>query len=166
MDWSLPVRVACERFPATTALVRGERRITYGELGVRIDGLAAGFDRLGVRSAPVASILLNEPEAVEVYMALARAGALSVPVNVRLTEDEKAYVLEDSGARVLVADPAFAAEALRLKLAPAARSRVLFHLGRDLCANLSGDILDGPLVADVIDDLTSQLLPESLSSQR
>jgi acyl-CoA synthetase (AMP-forming)/AMP-acid ligase II len=54
----------------------------------------------------VASVSANEPETVELYMALARAGAVSVPLNTRLAAPELRFALADCGAEAIVADAA------------------------------------------------------------
>ncbi|MBX6382569.1 MAG: AMP-binding protein, partial [Microbispora sp.] len=131
LDFAYPLRVACGRYARRRAIVHRRGELTYAELGDRVERLASGFRSLGLGGRRVASLLLNEPETVEVYMALAAAGAISVPVNVRLTVDEKAYILEDSGASVLIVDPEHAGEAQAL----AARVPAIEHV---VCTGATG----------------------------
>ncbi|MEI4270516.1 long-chain-fatty-acid--CoA ligase [Klenkia sp. LSe6-5] len=85
---------------------------TYAELDERVTRLAAVLTGWGVRPGDrVAVLALNGLEVVEVFLACARTGAVAVPVNFRLAAPEVAYVLADSGARVLVVDAATAAVA-------------------------------------------------------
>jgi acyl-CoA synthetase (AMP-forming)/AMP-acid ligase II len=79
--------------------------VTYAELERRIAGLGAGLRSLGLAGKAVAALTGNEPEAVELYMALARAGAVAVPLNTRLASPELRFALEDSEAVAIVADP-------------------------------------------------------------
>jgi acyl-CoA synthetase (AMP-forming)/AMP-acid ligase II len=114
MDYSYPIRVATNKFPTRTALVFREEQATYEDVERNVNKLANALLNLGLAGQRVASILLNEPITVYLYMALSRIGATSVPINVRLTQEEKEYIVRDSGATVLVADPDHLAEAIRL----------------------------------------------------
>lgn len=87
---------------------------TYATLGARTAALAA-YLRTHCGVAPgdrVAIYAANTPEYLEALHAILWAGAVSVPVNYKLHAKELAYVLADSGARVVLASQA---------LAPAAR---------------------------------------------
>ena len=70
--------------------------------------------RCGARGAagdPVATLLPNRAEVIEVLLAVFQAGWNYVPLNSNLTAAEVAYILGDSGAKALVADERFAAVA-------------------------------------------------------
>lgn len=85
------------------ALVSGDRHVTYSDLDRRTDRLAGALAELGVRRGDrVAVLLLNSIAFVELLLAAAKLGAILVPVNVRLSSDEIAYILADSGADVFV----------------------------------------------------------------
>jgi long-chain acyl-CoA synthetase len=87
-------------------LVWRERRLTYGELDARVNRAARALDALGVGpDAPVATVLGNRPEWLEVALASARVGARLVPASWRSTTDELDYLLRDSSAALLVRDP-------------------------------------------------------------
>jgi acyl-CoA synthetase (AMP-forming)/AMP-acid ligase II len=110
MDCSYPLYCSCRRNASRVALVgTGERgeEVTYEELERRVAAVAAGFGELGLGGATVATLTANVPETVELYMALARAGATAVPLNTRLTEAELRFMIEDSGASAIVADREF-----------------------------------------------------------
>ena len=62
--------------------------------------------------APIATVLGNRPEWVEVALASARLGARLVPASWRSTTDELDYLVRDSGAVLVVTEPAARAEAL------------------------------------------------------
>jgi fatty-acyl-CoA synthase len=116
MDSSYALLSACERNAQRVALVgRDGTHRTYAELERGIAGLTAGLRASGVSGHRVGSLLLNEPDTVEVYMALARVGAVSVPINTRLTLPEKRYILENSDARFLIVDDEFLDEARTLQ---------------------------------------------------
>ena len=101
---------AALRRPDADAVVDGARRLTYGELAARVDGLAAGFRALGVgRGDRVLVVLRNRLEHVLAYWALQTIGGVPTPVNFRLAAGELRYVLEDCGARVALCEAETAA---------------------------------------------------------
>ena len=93
------------RYPDRKALHIGSGRRTYAELDRRVTLLTDALRRLGVRPGDrVAMLLRNRVEFVETLYACARLGAIAVPVNFRLVAAEVAYLLEDSGAAVLIVE--------------------------------------------------------------
>ena len=83
--------------------------ITWARLHERVQRLAAAFAIRGVGQGDrVAILMTNRPEFVEATLAANAAGAIAVPVNFRLAPAEAAYVLGDSGARLVVTDAAAA----------------------------------------------------------
>ncbi|WP_148613031.1 AMP-binding protein [Nocardioides rubriscoriae] len=89
------------------ALAEGDRvHATWAELAARVAGAAAGLrDQLGLAPGDrVAIVMRNRPEYLEVLYAVWHAGLVAVPVNARLHRDEVAYILGDSGTRVVVTD--------------------------------------------------------------
>jgi acyl-CoA synthetase (AMP-forming)/AMP-acid ligase II len=131
MDYSYPLLCSCERNAQRTAIVGHEATMTYAQLERGIAGLAAGLREGGMSGKRVGSLLLNEPETVELYMALSRVGAVSVPVNTRLTTEEKRYILENAGVSLLVVDDEFLDEAQRLRNELPSLSDILCVLGTD-----------------------------------
>jgi fatty-acyl-CoA synthase len=92
--------------PGRTALVQADRTLTYAGLAARVDRLAGALTRLGVRPGDrVAYLGVNDVTVFETLFATARCGALFVPLNYRLSGTEIRYMLEDSGASVLVHSP-------------------------------------------------------------
>ncbi|EWM18658.1 class I adenylate-forming enzyme family protein, partial [Kutzneria sp. 744] len=93
-------------FADKIAFVDARRGVTYAELAERTRRLAGHLAALRLQPGDRAAILLgNRVEAVESYLAITRAAAIGVPVNPRLTRSEVAYLLDDSGARVVITDP-------------------------------------------------------------
>jgi acyl-CoA synthetase (AMP-forming)/AMP-acid ligase II len=115
LDYSYPLRVSADRYPGHVALAYRDERWTYGELEAAADRLAAAFERRGLTGERVVLLLQNEPKTVMTYLALARAGAVSVPVNPRLLPDEIAFVVDDCGAAAIVADAESAVNAGELR---------------------------------------------------
>ena len=80
--------------------------LTYGELAGRARALAAGLDELGVGVGErVAVVSQNSARLLELLLAGTSVGRIVVPVNFRLSRDEVAYIVEHSGARLLLVDP-------------------------------------------------------------
>src|SRR5687767_6390404 len=96
MNLALSLLAACERHAELEAFPG----ITYGELLPRVRRIAGGF---GVEPGErVAVVLDNRLETALLYWACQWAGAIAVPLNWRLSEQELAYCVEDSGAAVVI----------------------------------------------------------------
>jgi fatty-acyl-CoA synthase len=90
--------------PDRPALVFAGGERTHAELHDRAARLGAALAAGGVRAGDRVAVLLhNGFEFPESLLACHRIGACAVPVNFRLTADEIAYILEDSGAVALIA---------------------------------------------------------------
>ena len=89
----------------------GSQWLTFAQLDDRTDRLAAGLASLGVgRGTMIATILPNRIETVEILLAVAKLGAVQVPLNYWLKGEFLAYQLDDCGASLLIADgPGYAA---------------------------------------------------------
>ncbi len=84
-------------------------RFTYKELDNRCNQIANALLGLGVKKGDrVALLALNSTEFVESFYAVAKIGAVCVPLNCRLVADELAYILKDSGSTVLIHGEEFA----------------------------------------------------------
>ncbi len=106
LDW------ARHRFADKDALVFEDRRWTYAELHRDVNALAAGLLARGLgRGDRVAVLAMNLPEYLILGLALAKTGAVMVPLNHRLHTEEIADVLDRSGAVGLAAETEFAARA-------------------------------------------------------
>jgi long-chain acyl-CoA synthetase len=87
------------------ALVLGESSLTFAELDIRSNRLAAVLEAMGADGQrPVAAVLGNRLEFFETSMAAAKLGAPFLPVNWHLKPDEVAYIVDDAGASVVVAE--------------------------------------------------------------
>lgn len=89
--------------PNREALIFGDRTISYVELDRRTNRAANAIRQLGVKPGDRVGLLMhNCPEFLEVFFALARIGAVLVPLNVRLAPPELDYILEDCSVCGLV----------------------------------------------------------------
>ena len=87
-----------------TALFVDEEKISYAETLSKVDQLASFLAEKGVQeNDKVALFLRNSPEFVYTIFAISKLGAVIVPINTFLKEDELSYILEDSGVSVLIA---------------------------------------------------------------
>jgi acyl-CoA synthetase (AMP-forming)/AMP-acid ligase II len=94
---------------------------TYNEFGERVARAAAALSALGVEQGDrVALLSPNTHWFLETLFATNVLGAVSVPLNYRLIADDYEYILEDSGARVVVADHEYAGkiETIRDRVPP------------------------------------------------
>ena len=110
-------RAAAETHGDKTFLVYEDTRLSFSEAWAQAQALAAGLATRYrvVRGDRVALALRNYPEWILAFMAATALGAVAVPVNAWWTEEEMAYGLKDSGAKVVVVDDE------RLVRLPAAR---------------------------------------------
>jgi len=94
--------------PGHAALIQDGEVRTYAELAENTTRLAHGLAARGVsRGDRVAFLGLNSIELVETMFATAKLGAVFIPLNTRLAPPETAYILADSGAKLLIAAPGF-----------------------------------------------------------
>ncbi len=102
------VRMNARWRPEQAALKEGERSLSYRTLDERVDRLGHALAARGVGFGDRVAILApNRLEVVEAVFGLARMGAIAVPLNYRLVARDLAFMLRDSGSRVLIYDPAF-----------------------------------------------------------
>jgi 2,3-dihydroxybenzoate-AMP ligase len=97
------LRELADRYGERTAVVGGTRRVSYAQLDVRADRLAAGLHALGIAAGDRVVVQLpNVPEFFSVVFALFRLGAAPVFALPSHRRSELAYFAEHSGAVALV----------------------------------------------------------------
>ncbi|HEX8335385.1 MAG TPA: amino acid adenylation domain-containing protein, partial [Pyrinomonadaceae bacterium] len=97
------------RRPEAGALSFEGETVTYGDLNARANRLARHLRRLGVGpDALVAVALERGVEMVVGLLAVLKAGGAYVPLDADYPHDRLAFMLEDSGARVLLTQDALA----------------------------------------------------------
>lgn len=93
--------------PGREAVAAGGARLTYGELDARVRRFAGGLARLGVREGDRVALLAgNSLEFAVAVHGVARAGAILVPLNTRLTPAELAAQVKGVEPRILLCDDA------------------------------------------------------------
>lgn len=96
------LQASAERLPDKIALICDQERLTYRGLRQRVLSLAYHLQRMGVRKGDrVALLFPNCNEMAIAYYACAAIGAISVPLNNRLTGKELTYIVNDSGASLM-----------------------------------------------------------------
>lgn len=96
------VRTAAERYADVEAVVEGRTRVTYKELGARVERAAAACLATGVEPGDRVAIWApNSLDWIVAALGAVSAGAVLVPLNTRFKGAEAADVLRRSGARLL-----------------------------------------------------------------
>ncbi|WP_406401495.1 FadD3 family acyl-CoA ligase [Streptomyces sp. NBC_00879] len=105
LEWgTIPrlVRSAAERYADREAVVEGRTRVSYAELGERVERAAAACIAAGVQPGDRVAIWApNTLDWVVSALGAVTAGAVLVPLNTRFKGTEAAYVLQRSRARLL-----------------------------------------------------------------
>ena len=84
MNVTLGLRRALQLNPLGIAILEGERKLTWAELGERVSRLAGALRQNGVAKGDrVAVLMMNGTRYLEFYLAVAWAAAIIVPLNVR-----------------------------------------------------------------------------------
>jgi len=91
------------RFGSRPLVLCDDATLSYDDVVEESRCLAAGLVELGVRPGDrVGVVMANYPEFVPIKFAISRVGAIAAPFNFLYKQDELAYVLADSGCRVVV----------------------------------------------------------------
>ena len=135
------------RFRGThPALVCGDERLTYAELGARVNRVVNALSALGLQAGDkLAVIVPNGTAVLEIYWAAAQAGIVLVPLSPLLRGTALAALLTDCDASAVIASPGMADEldSIRAGLAGIAPDRFVmvggparpgYHAYHELCA--------------------------------
>ncbi|HNN34472.1 MAG TPA: AMP-binding protein, partial [Ottowia sp.] len=103
------LRRTAQRLPAKLAVQCGATRWSYAEFDALVTRLAAGLAGRGVAHGDRVAILArNSHGFAAMRFALARLGAVLVPINFMLKADEVAFILRHAGAKLLATDSGLA----------------------------------------------------------
>ena len=92
-------------FPDHTAIVHGERRISYGAFRERVARFASALEAWGIRRGDVVAVMApNVPALLEAHYAVPLAGGILLAVNTRLDAATVRFILQHSGAKVVLVD--------------------------------------------------------------
>jgi fatty-acyl-CoA synthase len=102
------LRYAEQQYAYRTAVVCGSEQFTYAQFADRAARLGGALKEAAVKPDDRVSFLsLNCHRLLEAYYGVLEAGAVLLPLNVRLAAQELTYILNDSGARVLFLEKEF-----------------------------------------------------------
>jgi fatty-acyl-CoA synthase len=103
------LRRSAHVYPQKTAIIHGNRRVSYADFFARSRRLASALAQTGVGKGDTVAVLLpNIPEMLECHFGIPVLGAILNAINIRLDAATVAFILEHGGARVLIADRQFA----------------------------------------------------------
>lgn len=132
-----------------TALVAGEERVSFGALLNHCDRLAAHLVQSGIgKGDRVAVLAFNHPGFFTLFGAIAKLGAILVPLNWRLANEELGYILKNSEPKLLYADDQHLEKAREIAEPlhiPVAKMAQTFSSGEAMssqhggCEDISGD---------------------------
>jgi len=114
--------------PAKAALIAGDEVVTYAEFDARSNAVAHGLAARGVGAGD--RVALHLPNSIEFFVAMEAVGKLDaamVPINSHLTDAEVRFIVEDSGAKILLDDPHALPEADGPPLVRAASPAPVFY---------------------------------------
>ncbi|MGQ0846145.1 MAG: fatty acyl-CoA synthetase [Sporichthyaceae bacterium] len=155
---------SARRHPDRTALQFGDRTWTYRELDDAVSRAAGLLLARGLsRGDRVAAYGQNSDAYVIAFLGVSRAGLVHVPINYALTGEELGYLVNQSGASLVLADPKLAPNLGKLESAP---DHLLLH-SADGC--LLDEVRSGPVPridVEVVDTDLCQLIYTSGTTSR
>ncbi len=99
------LRSSAEKYPEHTALVHGDRELTFRELEGLSDSCAHALRASGIRPGDrIALFMPNSAEFEIAFFGGSKAGAIMTPLNSSFKEGEARYQLSDSGAKLIVVE--------------------------------------------------------------
>ncbi|HVP30073.1 MAG TPA: long-chain-fatty-acid--CoA ligase [Myxococcota bacterium] len=130
-------------FPGQTAVIHGDLRLSYADFADLVGRFAGALVRAGVAPGDrVAMLAPNVPALLAAHFAVLLVQGVLVAINTRLHADEVGYILDHSGAKVVIVDPELAE---LVRQAPGGlRARPLLVNLEDPVAGVVGSPLDGP----------------------
>jgi len=110
---------SAKKHPNRTAIVFGQKKISYKALDVLTNQIASGLMSLGIKKGDkVALFLDNCPEFIISYYSILKAGGVVVPINYMFKIEEAKFILQDSETACLITSRPYVdmAEELRLRV--------------------------------------------------
>lgn len=107
MNLSRYLEISAERFPDKIAVRHEGQTITYKGLNAKCDSLAAGLKTMGLAEKDRCALMMpNSIQSIIAYFALAKLGAITVPVNFLYRTQELLHIFSDSKPKAFIgADP-------------------------------------------------------------
>jgi len=158
---------AARRWGGREAVVHGERRWTHAEFSAEVDRVAKGLIGIGVQPGEKVAIwMTNRAEWLFAMYAVAKVGAVLVPLNTRYRAEDVGYTVDQSdSATLLVNDrsgPVDYLEMVRANLANWPKLQRLVVLGEERCEGAMG-WADMVAAGAGVDDATLTARAEAVS---
>ena len=94
---------SARRIPGHLAIRYRDQRVTYGQFDRLVNGLAANLAKAGLQPGQVCVLMMpNSVDWAVCYYALAKLGAVVLPVNFLYRTAELEHIFRDSGARAFI----------------------------------------------------------------
>ncbi len=155
---------AIDLYGRKEGVVCGQHRFTYAQFGERCERLAAGLLSEGIQKGDrVAYLSFNTHQLLEGYFGVPLAGAIVMPLNVRLTPFELGAILNHAAPRILIYEPDFAPLIDHLRPACPAVQRFI-ETGADYQELLSRGRIDRPDIMLFDEDAICELFYTSGST--
>jgi fatty-acyl-CoA synthase len=133
------LRRSAQRDPNKTALVCGDVTWTFAEMNAACNRLGRGLFGLGVGKGDRVAVLSRNSHAfAALRFAVARIGAILVPINFMLNPDEINFILANSGAKLLATGPDLVEAAQAATAKGSAIERIIWLPGEDPAAAPTG----------------------------
>jgi benzoate-CoA ligase family protein len=124
-DYFLSASRLSEIGNATAIEYRGDC-LSYNDLRRIVDGWAARLVERGVSAGDrMALLLYDSPLFIATFLAGARIGAISVPINTALPADDVRFIIADSGARLVICETELAEKLAGIKTAASETPTIL-----------------------------------------
>jgi long-chain acyl-CoA synthetase len=105
MDLNLMLENTLERYAGKTAIVIGERRVSFGQLDEDSNRVADTLRDTGLKKGDrVAMLQASNPEFVAIFFGIMKAGGIAVPLDSRYVPDELEKIFGDCQPKVLVTE--------------------------------------------------------------
>jgi fatty-acyl-CoA synthase len=158
------LRRSARRWPDRVALLFADRTWTYQELDAAVSRSAGALLARGLRKGDrVAAYGQNSDAYLLAFLGACRAGLVHVPINYALSGDELAYLLEQSGSALALADPTLAPNLEKLDGAP---DHLLLHGAPGCLLDLASTGEVPQIDAEVADSDLCQLIYTSGTTSR
>ena len=105
LSLKLMLEETARRYRGKTAIVSGDRRLSYADLDEASNKVANALIKMGVdKGDRVAMLLSNSPEFVIIYFGIVKTGAIAVPLDTQYRVDELASLFDNALPKVLVTE--------------------------------------------------------------
>jgi acyl-CoA synthetase (AMP-forming)/AMP-acid ligase II len=141
------IHEAIRLVPDKPALLAQGVSVTYRELEQRMNRAGGLFRQAGIgRGDRVAILFPNDYRFIEICFGLMRIGAVPLPLNMKLNVDTLSYILQDSGAKLLVSHESMLVKARQLYSSALTGPLVIvgaFEAGKEVPVSESGGTISG-----------------------